>query len=86
MKVIQMTMDAELLQRVDQCVKRLGTTRSAFARKALQAALRGHDEVELEERQRRGYSKMPPAPQEFAVREQDRAWGDGAWGAGDAPG
>ena len=79
-----MTMDAELLQRVDQCVKRLGTTRSAFARKALQAALRSHDETELEVRHRAGYLRVPPAPQEFAIPEQDHAWGDDPWGAPDA--
>ena len=85
MKVIQMTMDAELLQRVDQCVKRLGTTRSAFAREALQVALQNHDEAELEMRHRAGYRRVPPVPQEFAILEQDRAWGYDPWGAAEAP-
>ena len=43
MKTIQMTMDGELIERIDARVKRLGTTRSAFAREALREALRRLD-------------------------------------------
>jgi metal-responsive CopG/Arc/MetJ family transcriptional regulator len=34
-----MTLDADLLAALDKVVRRLGTTRSAFAREALRAAL-----------------------------------------------
>lgn len=74
-----MTMDNELVERIDQRAKRLGTTRSAFAREALRKALHRFDELELEERQIAGYLKNPPKAQEFSIPETDRAWGDDAW-------
>lgn len=39
MKTVQMTLDAALVTEVDRAVKALGTTRSAFTRQALRAAL-----------------------------------------------
>lgn len=79
MKTIQMTMDTELIDRVDARVKRLGITRSAFAREALREALRRLDERELEERHIAGYRRAPPKPEEFDVPEADHAWGDDPW-------
>ena len=78
MKTIQMTMENALVERVDARAKRLGTTRSAFARDALRAALQRFDEMELEERQIAGYRNSPPRPQEFDIPEADHAWGDAA--------
>ena len=40
MRTVQMTLDEELIEEVDKVVKKIGTTRSAFAREALYAALR----------------------------------------------
>ena len=76
MKVVQLTMDPELISRVDDVAKRLSTTRAAFARAALRAALERYEEAELEARHRAGYQRLPPEPDEFAIPEQDRAWGD----------
>ena len=73
---VQMTMDTALIARVDQLVKQLGTTRSAFTRDALRAALERYEEAELEARHIAGYRKLPSARDEFSVPEQDRAWGD----------
>ena len=39
MRTIQMTLDDELVATVDQVVKKLKTTRSAFARRALSDAV-----------------------------------------------
>jgi metal-responsive CopG/Arc/MetJ family transcriptional regulator len=39
MKTIQMTFNEDLLAEVDRIVKKLGTTRSAFTRRALQATV-----------------------------------------------
>ena len=39
MKTVQMTLDEGLVDAVDKAAKRIGTTRSAFAREALRAAL-----------------------------------------------
>ncbi len=79
MKTIQITMDAELVEQVDERAKRLGATRSGFTREALRTALERYDEADLEERQKSGYLRIPSMPQEFAVPEEDRAWGDDAW-------
>lgn len=79
MKVIQLTMDADLVRRVDRRAKRLGTTRSGFTREALRAALERYDEEELEELHRAGYREKPPSNQEFGIPEADHAWGDGPW-------
>lgn len=80
MKTIQMTMDSELIERVDARARSLGTSRSAFAREALREALRRHEERELEARHVAGYRRMPPEPGEFDVPEADHAWGDAPWG------
>ena len=40
MRTVQMTLDDELVEAVDRVVKKLHTTRSAFARKALKDAIR----------------------------------------------
>ena len=81
MKIIQMTMESALVERVDARVRRLGTTRSAFTREALKDALRRLDEKELEERHIEGYRGDPVRPGEFEVAEADHAWGDDAWSA-----
>ena len=81
MRIIRMTMENELVERVDARVKRLGTTRSAFTRQALRDALRRLDEKELEERHVEGYRRDPAQPGEFEVPEADHAWGDDAWSA-----
>ncbi len=79
MKTIQMTMENELVERVDARVKALGTTRSAFARDALRDALTRLDEKELEARHVAGYTRDPAEPGEFDIPEGDHAWGDEAW-------
>jgi metal-responsive CopG/Arc/MetJ family transcriptional regulator len=38
MKTVQMTLDENLVEAVDREAKRIGTTRSAFARDALRAS------------------------------------------------
>lgn len=81
MKTIRMTLENELVERVDAHVNRLGTTRSAFAREALKEALRRLDRKELEEHHMEGYRRDPVTPGEFEVREADHAWGDDAWDA-----
>ena len=79
MKTIQMTMDSDLVERVDARVKALGTTRSAFARDALRDALKRLDEKELEERHVAGYKRDPVQQGEFDIPEGGRAWSDEAW-------
>ena len=79
MMTIRISMDTELLRRTDERVRQLGTTRSAFTRKALQAALDRYDEAELVDRHRAGYRRLPTIPGEFLVPEEEFFWGDRAW-------
>lgn len=76
-----MTLENELVERIDAHVKRLGTTRPAFVREALKEALRRLDRQDSEERHMEGYRRHPSKPGEFEVREADYAWGDDAWDA-----
>ncbi len=77
MKTVQITMDDELVERVDERAKRLGATRSGFVRQALRVALARHEKAEHEERQKAGYRRIPPTPQEFAIPDEDHALGRG---------
>ncbi len=74
-----MTVDSALLERVDARAKRLGISRSAFARSAFKKLLSQLDEQELVARHIEGYRRMPPTPNEFSIQESDRAWGDETW-------
>jgi len=75
-KTVQITLDEGLVRAVDRTVKRLKTTRSAFARRALQDALEKVRLSELEEKQREGYRKQPVTRGEFSDWESEQAWGD----------
>jgi metal-responsive CopG/Arc/MetJ family transcriptional regulator len=76
LKTVQMTVDEELLERVDKAVAELGTSRSAFAREALDAALARLEERRREEQHRQGYLRHPVRPDEVADWESEQAWGD----------
>jgi metal-responsive CopG/Arc/MetJ family transcriptional regulator len=76
MKTVQMTLEEELVTAVDRAVKQLGTTRSAFAREALRAALKRIRLSELERRHRDGYARKPVRRREFSVWEREQTWGD----------
>jgi metal-responsive CopG/Arc/MetJ family transcriptional regulator len=71
-----MTLDEELVRAVDRLVKRLHTTRSAFARAALRDALEKHRVLQLEQRHREGYAKHPPADDEFGAWVAEQEWGE----------
>ena len=72
MKTVQITLDDELTAAMDQIVKKRKTTRSAFARKALQNAII----AELEQKHKKGYDHSPVGKTEFSVWESEQAWGD----------
>ena len=76
MRTVQMTLDDDLVQAVDRAVKRLRTTRSAFAREALRAALADLETASLEQKHRRGYELHPVGKDEFAVWQGEQDWGD----------
>jgi len=76
MKTIQMTLDEDLVKTIDQEVKTLHTTRSAFTRAALRQALKGMHLRRLEERHRLGYMKQPVSDGEFDAWATEQKWGD----------
>lgn len=69
-----MTLDDDLVVLVDRIVKKLGTTRSSFARHALRSALDQIRRAELEEKHRNGYRRKPVRRGEFDVWEKEQAW------------
>lgn len=76
MKTVQMTLDNSLVEAVDRAAQSLGTTRSAFTRDALRAALLNLKEEEMERRHRAGYERKPVEPGEVSDWEGEQAWGD----------
>ena len=76
MRTIQMTLDDDLVKSVDNIVKELKTTRSAFTRNALRDALNHFNVSRLEEKHRRGYELHPVNKAEFGVWEKEQDWGD----------
>jgi metal-responsive CopG/Arc/MetJ family transcriptional regulator len=75
-KTIHMTLDSDLLAQIDRAVKGMGTTRSAFARQALEDQLERLKESELERQHRRGYERFPVQEGEFSVEEDFQVWPD----------
>jgi metal-responsive CopG/Arc/MetJ family transcriptional regulator len=76
MKTVQMTLDEQLVKAVDSAAKKLGTTRSGFAREALRSALKVVHIKELESRHRGGYKRKPVKRGEFSNWESEQVWGD----------
>lgn len=76
MKTVQMTLDESLVEQVDRAADSLGTTRSAFTRDALRAALVELKERELERRHRAGYERHPVQPGELDGWDDEQVWPD----------
>lgn len=74
MRTVQMTLEEDLLQRVDAAVERLGTSRSAFTRAALAQCLKRMQEADLEARHRAGYERFPAEPGEFSDWHDEQVW------------
>ena len=74
MRTVQMTLEEDLVEAVDRAARKLGTTRSAFARKALREALARARDRALEEKHRVGYARKPVRSGEFEVWESEQVW------------
>jgi hypothetical protein len=74
MKSVHLTLNDELVDAVDRAARRLGMTRSGFARKALRKALAELRRRDLEQRHRVGYERYPVKPEEFDVWELQQVW------------
>ena len=66
MKIVQMTLDENLVKAVDSAAKKLGTTRSGFTRQALRSALKEVRLKDLEVKHRQGYNRNPVKRGEFS--------------------
>jgi metal-responsive CopG/Arc/MetJ family transcriptional regulator len=76
MRTIQMTLDDDLVEAVDRLAKKLKTTRSAFARKALREAIKQVNIKSLENKHKRGYERYPAGKTEFSAWESEQEWSD----------
>ncbi|MEW6416816.1 MAG: ribbon-helix-helix domain-containing protein [Nitrospirota bacterium] len=76
MRTIQMTLDDDLVVAVDNIVKKLKTSRSAFARKALKDAIKQVNINMLEKKHKKGYERHPVGKTELNVWETEQEWGD----------
>ena len=76
MRTIQMTLDDDLVKKVDTIANELNTTRSAFTRDALRKAVKHYNTRRLELKHRQGYAAHPVNKNEFSVWEKEQKWGD----------
>jgi len=75
MKTIQMTLDEDLLNRIDNAIKELNTTRSALIRESVQHYLERLKIKKLEKKHRDGYLRQPVQTGEFDVWQDEQVWG-----------
>jgi len=71
-----MTIDEPLLEEVDRLIATLDTSRSAFIRDALQAAIRKYTFAALEEQDAQGYARYPMEPDEVGIWVTEQAWSE----------
>lgn len=76
MRTVQMTLEPALVKAVDRAARRLGISRSTFARRALAAALDRLRIEALERRHREGYRRNPVRRGEFDVWHKEQVWPD----------
>jgi metal-responsive CopG/Arc/MetJ family transcriptional regulator len=74
METIQVALSAKLLKAADLAARRQKVNRSALIRHALQDHLKRLQQLELEERDRRGYVAQPQRAEEFRVWEDAASW------------
>lgn len=74
METIQVVLDRKLLQATDRAARQTKRNRSALVRDTLREHLRRLEIRSREERDRKGYSRQPPAPEESLVWEAEAVW------------
>ena len=74
METIQVVLDRKLLKAADLAAKRYQVNRSALIRQALARHLKYLHELELEDRDRRGYLAHPQREEEFRIWEDAASW------------
>lgn len=74
MRTVQMTLDEDLVEAVDRVARKLGKSRSAFAREALRDALARVRVKAQEAKHREGYARKPVRRGEFSLWESEQVW------------
>jgi metal-responsive CopG/Arc/MetJ family transcriptional regulator len=74
-RTVQMTLEEDRVRAVDRAARNLKTTRSAFARQELRAALARLRLADQEGRHRRGYERLPVGEGEFDRWEGEQGLG-----------
>jgi metal-responsive CopG/Arc/MetJ family transcriptional regulator len=75
METVQIVLDKDLLLAADRAARQRKQNRSALVREALREHLNRLDQMAMEERDRKGYAKLPQ-------REDALLWeGEAAWPA-----
>jgi metal-responsive CopG/Arc/MetJ family transcriptional regulator len=74
METIQVVLDAELLHATDRAARRTKVNRSALIREAIRDHLKRLAIHELEERDRKGYEKVPGRSGDLSRWESEAAW------------
>ena len=70
MRVVQMTLEENLIKLVDKIARQLHTTRSAFTRAALCEAVEKYKKFRLEQKHRKGYEIHPEKGMGFSIWER----------------
>ena len=73
-KVVQFTIDADLLRQVDQDPETKKVGRSAFLRHAIRDYLARRRSRQIRDAYRAGYGKEPVTPDEFGPLIEAQAW------------
>jgi metal-responsive CopG/Arc/MetJ family transcriptional regulator len=76
MRIVQMTLEEDLVARVDRAARKLRTSRSGFTRQALRQALSHLAALDEERRHRKGYEARPVRRGEFDAWIAEQAWPD----------
>ncbi len=73
-ETIQIVLDTELRIAADRAARRCRLNRSQLVREALREYLQRLEIKAREERDREGYRKAPPVPEEAQAWESEAAW------------
>jgi metal-responsive CopG/Arc/MetJ family transcriptional regulator len=76
METIQVVIDTKLLRAADLAAKRQKVNRSALVRNALREHLKRLHDLDMEERDRRGYLSQPQRSDETQPWEDAASWPD----------
>jgi Ribbon-helix-helix protein, copG family len=74
METIQIVLDTKLLKAADTVAKRQKLNRSALIREALRGHLKKLHDLELEDKDRRGYLAKPQGEAEVNIWESAASW------------